>query len=200
MLLTMDTGARMTPRDIAQRLGELQYQRVHGELGRGQFRVRGDVIEIQPTYQEPAIRIELFEDTIETITEFDPVFNRKIRALRRTIVFPKSHYVTPADRLRRAMENIKIELKERLAELDSAGKLLEAQRLHQRTMYDLEMLKATGFCHGIENYSRHLDGRDAGQPPSTLIDYFPEDFLLVIDESHATVPQIRGMYEGGRRV
>lgn len=198
MLLTLDTGARMTPRDIAQRLGELQYQRVHGELGRGQFRVRGDVIEVQPTYQEPAIRIELFEDTVETITEFDPVFNRKIRVLRRTIVFPKSHYVTPADRLRRAMENIKIELKERLAELDAAGKLLEAQRLHQRTMYDLEMLKATGFCHGIENYSRHLDGRQAGQPPSTLIDYFPEDFLLVIDESHATVPQIRGMYEGDR--
>lgn len=198
MLLTLDTGARMTPRDIAQRLGELQYQRVHGELGRGQFRVRGDVIEVQPTYQEPAIRVELFEDTVENITEFDPIFNRKIRSLRRTIVFPKSHYVTPADRLRRAMETIKAELKERLADLDSSGKLLEAQRLHQRTMYDLEMLKATGFCHGIENYSRHLDGRQPGQPPSTLIDYFPDDFLLVIDESHATVPQIRGMYEGDR--
>lgn len=198
MLLTLDTGARLTPRDIAQRLGELQYQRCHGELGRGQFRIRGDVIEVQPTYQEAAIRVELFEDTVESITEFDPVFNRKIRTLRRTIVFPKSHYVTPADKLRRAMETIKEELKERLAQLDSSGKILEAQRLHQRTMYDLEMLKATGFCHGIENYSRHLDGRAAGMPPSTLIDYFPEDYLLVIDESHATVPQVRGMYEGDR--
>src|SRR4029077_6716672 len=114
--------------------------------------------------------------------EFDPLVNRKIRQLRRTIVFPKNHYVTPADKLKRAIEAIKVELKERLAELEKEGKLLEAQRLHQRTMYDLEMLKATGFCHGIENYSRHLDGRDPGTPPATLMDYFPKDFLLVIDE------------------
>ena len=198
MLLFLETGTKKTQREIIERLGELQYQRGHNELRRGYFRVRGDVIEVQPSYQETAVRIELFDDVIENITEFDPSVNKKIRNLRRTIVFPKSHYVTPADRLARAMTSIRQELKERLAEFDSQGKVLEAQRLHQRTMYDLEMLKATGFCHGIENYSRHLDGRLAGQPPSTLIDYFSRDFLVIIDESHVSVPQIRGMYEGDR--
>ncbi|HSE42798.1 MAG TPA: excinuclease ABC subunit UvrB [Acidobacteriota bacterium] len=198
MLLFLESGVKKTQREIIERLGELQYQRGHGELRRGYFRVRGDVIEVQPSYQESAIRIELFDDVIENITEFDPEVNRKIRTLRRAIVFPKSHYVTPADRLTRAMAGIRQELKDRLAEFDGQGKVLEAQRLHQRTMYDLEMLKATGFCHGIENYSRHLDGRLPGQPPSTLIDYFSRDFLLIIDESHVTVPQIRGMYEGDR--
>ncbi|PWT90774.1 MAG: excinuclease ABC subunit B [Acidobacteria bacterium] len=196
MLLSLDVGAKFTQKEILQRMGELQYQRTHGELTRGTFRVRGDTIELFPSYEEKALRVELFDDVIESIIEFDPLLNRKIRTLRRTLIFPKNHYVTPADRLRRAMEGIKEELKGRLAELEKEGKLLEAQRLHQRTMYDLGMLKATGFCHGIENYSRHLDGRSPGQPPATLIDYFPRDYLLVIDESHATIPQVRGMYEG----
>ena len=196
MLLSLDSGVKYAMRDILQRLGELQYQRTHGELSRGRFRVRGDMVEVYPSYDEKAIRIELFEDTVESITEFDPTINRKIRQLRRTIIFPKSHYVTPQHRLRRAMDTIREELKERTAELDQQGKLLEAQRLHQRTMYDLAMLKATGFCHGIENYSRHLDGRAPGSPPATLIDYFPKDYLLIIDESHVTMPQLRAMYEG----
>ncbi len=196
MLLSADVGARYPLQEVLQRLGDLQYQRTHGELTRGYFRVRGDMIEIFPSYEEKCIRIELFDDTIESIIEFDPVLNRKIRALRRTVIFPRSHYVTPVDRLKRAMETIREELKERTAQLELAGRLLEAQRVHQRTMYDLGMLKATGFCHGIENYSRHLDGRKPGSPPATLTDYFPEDYLLVIDESHVTVPQLRGMYEG----
>lgn len=196
MLLSLDSGVKYPMRDILQRLGELQYQRTQGELSRGRFRVRGDMVEVYPSYDEKAIRIELFEDTVENITEFDPTINRKIRQLRRTVIFPKSHYVTPQHRLRRAMDTIREELKERTAELDQQGKLLEAQRLHQRTMYDLAMLKATGFCHGIENYSRHLDGRTPGSPPATLTDYFPKDYLLIIDESHVTMPQLRAMYEG----
>jgi excinuclease ABC subunit B len=196
MLLSIEGGAPYPMRQILERLGELQYQRTQGELSRGRFRVRGDMVEIFPSYDERAIRIELFDDRVESITEFDPIINRKIRQLRRTIIFPKSHYVTPQHRLKRAMESVLVELKERTAQLDQQGKLLEAQRLHQRTMYDLAMLKATGFCHGIENYSRHLDGREAGSPPATLTDYFPKDYLLIIDESHVTVPQIRGMYEG----
>jgi excinuclease ABC subunit B len=198
MTLLLEVGARHTQRELLQRLGELQYQRCHGELTRGNFRVRGDTIEIFPSYEEKAIRVEMFEDEIESITEFDPMLGRKIRQLRRTVVFPKSHYVTPAHRIRQAIGAIQEELKQRLAELEAEGKMVEAQRLHQRTMYDIQMLKATGFCHGIENYSRHLDGRPAGEPPSTLIDYFPKDYLLVIDESHVTVPQVRGMYEGDR--
>jgi len=198
MTLPIEVGEKTTQKDLLQRLGELQYQRTHGELSRGLFRVRGDIIEISPSYDETSIRVELFDDQVEAIVEFDPVVNRKIRQMRRTVIFPKSHYVTPAQKMAKAIQAIREELKQRLAEFDEAGKHLEAQRLHQRTMYDLEMLKATGFCHGIENYSRHLDGRMPGQPPATLIDYFPNDFLLVIDESHATVPQIRGMYEGDR--
>ncbi|MCI0414668.1 excinuclease ABC subunit UvrB [bacterium] len=196
MLLSVEGGGKYPMRDILQRLGELQYQRTQGELSRGRFRVRGDMVEVYPSYDEKAVRIELFEDTVESITEFDPTINRKIRQLRRTIIFPKSHYVTPQHRLKRAIDTVREELKERTAELDQQGKLLEAQRLHQRTMYDLAMLKATGFCHGIENYSRHLDGRAAGSPPATLTDYFPKDYLLIIDESHVTVPQLRAMYEG----
>ena len=196
MLLSVEMGQELPMRQILERLGELQYQRTQGELSRGRFRVRGDMVEIYPSYDEKATRIELFDDRVETILEFDPTINRKIRQLRRTVIFPKSHYVTPQHRLKRAMDSIREELKERTAQLDQERKLLEAQRLHQRTMYDLAMLKATGFCHGIENYSRHLDGRSAGSPPATLMDYFPKDYLLVIDESHVTVPQIRGMYEG----
>ena len=196
MLLSVEGGEAHSMRHILERLGELQYQRTQGELSRGRFRVRGDMVEIFPSYDDKAIRIELFDDKVESIIEFDPLINRKIRQLRRTIIFPKSHYVTPQHKLKRAMESIREELKERTAQLDQEGKLLEAQRLHQRTMYDLAMLKATGFCHGIENYSRHLDGRAAGSPPATLTDYFPKDYLVVVDESHVTIPQIRGMYEG----
>jgi excinuclease ABC subunit B len=196
MLLSVEGGSEYPMRKILERLGELQYQRTQGELSRGRFRVRGDMVEIFPSYDDKAIRIELFEDKVESITEFDPLINRRIRQLRRTIIFPKSHYVTPQHRLKRAMDTVRQELKERTAQLDQEGKLLEAQRLHQRTMYDLAMLKATGFCHGIENYSRHLDGRTAGSPPATLTDYFPKDYLLIVDESHVTIPQIRGMYEG----
>jgi excinuclease ABC subunit B len=196
MLLSVEGGVKYPMRDILERLGELQYQRTQGELSRGRFRVRGDMVEVFPSYDDKALRIELFEDTVENIIEFDPTINRKIRQLRRTIIFPKSHYVTPQHRLRRAMDTVREELKERTAELDQQGKLLEAQRLHQRTLYDLAMLKATGFCHGIENYSRHLDGREAGSPPATLTDYFPKDYLIIIDESHVTMPQLRAMYEG----
>ena len=196
MLLSVEGGIKYPMREILQRLGELQYQRTQGELSRGRFRVRGDMVEVFPSYDDKAIRIELFEDTVENITEFDPLINRKIRQLRRTVIFPKSHYVTPQHRIKRAMDTVREELKERTAELDQQGKLLEAQRLHQRTMYDLAMLKATGFCHGIENYSRHLDGRAPGSPPATLADYFPKDYLVIIDESHVTMPQLRAMYEG----
>jgi excinuclease ABC subunit B len=181
-----------------QRLVDIQYQRNQANLARGKFRVQGDVLEVHPSYEETAIRIEWWGDTIERITRFDPVTGEVLGDLSEITVFPASHYVASDWRMKRAISTIEHELQERLAWLESQNKLLEAERLRMRTSYDLEMLREVGFCSGIENYSRHLDGRVAGEAPYTLIDYFPEDWLCVIDESHVTVPQIHGMHEGDK--
>jgi excinuclease ABC subunit B len=181
-----------------RRLAEMQYKRTHLDLYPGSFRLRGDVLEIQPSYDERALRVEYFGDDIERLQRFDALTGIALEELDQVPVYPQSHYVTPRDRMERAAAAIERELEERLRELLRAGQLLEAQRLEQRARFDLEMLKELGYCQGIENYSRHLTGRAPGEPPPTLLDYLPEDFLLVIDESHQTVPQVRGMYEGDR--
>src|SRR3989449_5441892 len=198
MMLMLEPGTEIDRDAMLRKLVEIQYERTQFDLERGKFRVRGDVVEIFPSYDDTAVRVELFGDQIETISQIDPVRGAVLRKLHRIPIYPNSHYVTPRDRLLVAIENIKTELQERLAELEKEGKLLEAQRLHQRTMFDLEMIKEVGYCSGIENYSRHLSGRRAGEPPPTLIDYFPRDFLLVVDESHVTLPQVHGMYHGDR--
>ncbi len=189
-----------TQRDeVLKRLVEIQYKRNDYDFYRGTFRVRGDVVEIFPVYEaERAIRIEFFGDTIEAISEVDPLRGKIIQKVNKALIHPASHYVTTRDNLKRAMDSIREELRERLQILKRENKLLEAQRLEQRTMYDLEMIEEMGYCSAIENYSRHLSGRLPGEPPYTLIDYFPEDFLLVIDESHISIPQIGGMYHGDR--
>jgi len=183
---------------VLKRLVDMQYQRTQLDLYHGAFRVRGDVLEILPAYEEVGIRVEYFGDEIERITRFDPLRGNVLQEIDRIAVYPKTHYVTPKERLEKAVEWIKAELDERLPLLEAEGKLLERQRLEQRTRFDLEMLKEIGYCHGIENYSRHLSGRAPGEPPPTLFDYFPADFLLVMDESHQTIPQVRGMYHGDR--
>jgi excinuclease ABC subunit B len=183
---------------VLKRLIDMQYQRTQLDLYHGSFRVRGDVLEILPAYEDVGIRVEYFGDEIERITRFDPLRGDVLQELDRIAVYPKTHYVTPKERMERAIEGIQAELEERLPLLEAEGKLLERQRLEQRTRFDLEMLKEIGYCHGIENYSRHLSGREPGQPPPTLFDYFPQDFLLVMDESHQTIPQVRGMYHGDR--
>ena len=177
---------------------DIQYDRNDYELARGTFRVRGDVLDIFPPYADRPIRVEFFGDEIESITEVDHVTGESVNAFSATPIWPATHYVTPKEKLRAAVGAIRDELHERLAQLKAEGKLLEAQRLEMRTSYDLEMLEEIGYCNGIENYSRHLDGRAPGEPPSTLIDYFGDDFLCIIDESHVTVPQLHGMYEGDR--
>ncbi|TMK84585.1 MAG: excinuclease ABC subunit B, partial [Actinobacteria bacterium] len=171
-----------------RRLIDIQYQRTNTTLARGRFRVRGDTIEVHPAYEEHTLRIELWGDTVERILRMDPVTGEILSDLSEVVVYPATHYVTPEDELQRAIVGIEAELKEQLARLDGEHKLLEAQRLRMRTNYDLEMLREVGFCSGIENYSRHLDGRAPGEPPYTLLDYFPKDWLCVIDESHVTVP------------
>ncbi len=181
-----------------QRLVNMQYQRTQLDLFHGSFRVRGDVLEIVPAYEDAGLRVEYFGDEIERITRFDVLRGNVIQEVERIAVYPKTHYVTPKDKLESAIDGIKAELVVRLDELETQGKLLERQRLEQRTRFDLEMLKEIGYCHGIENYSRHLSGRAPGQPPPTLFDYFPDDFLLVVDESHQSIPQVRGMYHGDR--
>ncbi len=183
---------------VLKRLVDMQYQRTQLDLFHGSFRVRGDVLEILPAYEELGIRVEYFGDEVERITRFDVLRGETLQEVDRIAVYPKTHYVTPKDRLERAIETIREELGPRLDELEAQGKLLERQRLEQRTRFDLEMLKEIGYCHGIENYSRHLSGRAPGEPPPTLFDYFPSDFLLVMDESHQTIPQVRGMYHGDR--
>ncbi len=198
MTLPLRKGAIVSRDEILHRLVELQYERNEIGFGRGTFRAKGDVIEIIPSYSENAIRIELFGDEIERISELDALTGKRLRDLDFTVIYPATHWVTGKEKLARAIESIRAELEERLAELRAQGKLLEAQRLEQRTLHDLEMLQELGYCPGIENYSRHLDGRKPGEPPCTLIDYFPKDFLMVIDESHQTIPQIRGMYNGDR--
>lgn len=199
MIVLVEDQKEVSRDDVLARLVEIQYQRNDYDFYRGTFRVRGDVLEIFPAYEEDkAIRIEFFGDTVDSIAEIDPLRGKILRKLRHVNIFPGSHYVTPQDRLRLAIQSIRQELNERLEEFRSQGKLLEAQRLEQRTNFDLEMLQETGYCTGIENYSRHLDGRRPGEPPYTLLDYFPKDALVFIDESHVTVPQLNGMYWGDR--
>jgi excinuclease ABC subunit B len=199
MLLFVRQGETLDRRDILAKLVEARYDRNDYELKRGTFRVRGDVIEIVPAYEETGIRIELFGDEVESITSFDPLTGKSLGRLAQVAIYPSSHYVTPRPRLSDALKTIEAELIERKAELEREGKLLEAQRVYQRTMFDLEMLREVGHCHGIENYSRHLSGRAPGEPPPTLLDYLPKDALIIIDESHQSVPQVRGMYHGDRQ-
>ena len=185
--------------EVLAKLVEIQYVRNDIDFYRGTFRVMGDVVEVFPVYEEnKAIRIEFFGDTIEGLYEIDPIRGRVIRRLKKVSIYPGSHYVTPQDKMKRAIQAIREELADRLKELISQNRLLEAQRLEQRTKFDLEMLEEMGYCTGIENYSRHLDGRKPGEPPAVLLDYFPEDFLLFIDESHVSIPQLQGMYRGDR--
>jgi excinuclease ABC subunit B len=198
MMVFLEEGATLDRDAMLRKLVEIQYERKPFDLERGGFRVRGDVVEIFPGYEEFAVRVEFFGDTVEALHAIDPVRGKPLRRLGRIPVYPNSHYVTPRDRLVKAVETIKAELGERLAALEQTGKLLEAQRLHQRTMFDLEMIQEIGYCQGIENYSRHLTGRRPGQPPPTLLDYLPKDALLIIDESHVTLPQIKGMFRGDR--
>jgi excinuclease ABC subunit B len=199
MIVLVEDQKEVSRDDVLARLVEIQYQRNDYDFHRGTFRVRGDVLEIFPAYEEDrAIRVEFFGDLVESIAEIDPLRGKVLRKLRHVRIFPGSHYVTPQDRLRSAVESIRVELADRLAELRSQNKLLELQRLEQRTFYDIEMLQEMGYCTGIENYSRHLDGRRPGEPPYTLLDYFPKDALFFIDESHITIPQLNGMYWGDR--
>jgi excinuclease ABC subunit B len=198
MLQFFERGAAEGLDRVLKRLVEMQYQRTQLDLYHGAFRVRGDVLEILPAYEELGIRVEYFGDEIERITRFDVLRGDTVSEIDRLALYPKTHYVTPRERLERAIVTIQEELAERLALLEAEGKLLERQRLEQRTRFDLEMLKEIGYCHGIENYSRHLSGRAPGEPPPTLFDYFPDDLLLVVDESHQTIPQVRGMYFGDR--
>jgi excinuclease ABC subunit B len=198
MLQFFERGAAEGLDRVLRRLVDMQYQRTQLDLFHGSFRVRGDVLEILPAYEELGIRVEYFGDEIERITRFDVLRGDTVSEVERLALYPKTHYVTPRERLERAIVTIQAELGERLAALEAEGKLLERQRLEQRTRFDLEMLKEIGYCHGIENYSRHLSGRAQGEPPPTLFDYFPDDFLLVVDESHQTIPQVRGMYFGDR--
>jgi excinuclease ABC subunit B len=199
MKLDLAKGVEVRRDAVLRRLVEIQYERNDVDFARGTFRVRGDTVEIFPAYErEKAIRVEWFGDEIEMISEVDPLRGKVLRKIEEVSIFPGSHYVTPADRLTRAMTGIKEELRGRLAELKAGNKLVEEQRLQQRTLYDLEMLEQMGRCKGIENYSRHLSGRAAGEPPPTLLDYFPKDYLLFVDESHQTVPQIAAMFKGDR--
>ncbi len=199
MVLHLVRGDRIDQRSILRRLAELQYQRNEMDFSHGTYRVRGDVIDIFPAESDrDAVRIELFDDEIESLSYFDPLTGEVVRRVARLTVFPKTHYVTPRERLLEACEHIKVELKERLSYLRKYEKLLEAQRLEQRTLFDLEMIRELGYCSGIENYSRYLSGRNVGEPPPCLFDYVPNDALLIIDESHVTVPQLGGMYKGDR--
>jgi len=199
MLLFLEQGQHIERNDMLRKLVDIQYERNDFDFQRGTFRVRGDVVEIFPSsYEATAIRVELFGDEIETISEFDPLLGTALRRLEKIAIYPGSHYVIPETRMKEAVNGIHDELRERIQYFRKTNKLIEAQRIEQRTMFDLEMIQEMGYCHGIENYSRHLSGRQPGEAPPTLLDYFPKDFLLFVDESHATVPQIGGMYNGDR--
>ena len=198
LLLPLERGQRVEREWILRKLVEIQYERNDQDFARGTFRVRGDIVEVYPSYENVALRIGLFGDEVDELVSFDPVTGRTLRRHDTVAVYPKSHFVTPRSRTLQAVETIKAELVERRADLESVGKVLEAQRLHQRTMFDIEMMREIGYCHGIENYARHLSGRAAGEPPPTLLDYLPPDALIIVDESHQTVPQVRGMYHGDR--
>lgn len=197
-LLELHVGVDYDQRSILRRMVDLQYDRNDMTLGRGNFRVRGDTVEIHPAYEENVLRIEMFGDTVDRITMIDVLTGETLQELNEIVVFPATHYVAGDDRLRRAVSGIEKELQEQLALFESQGKLLEAQRLRMRTQYDLEMIQEMGYCNGIENYSMHIDGREPGQPPFTLLDYFPKDFLLIIDESHVAVPQLHAQFAGDR--
>ena len=198
MLLPLERGQRIGRDQILRKLVEIQYERNDHDFGRGTFRVRGDIIEVYPSYEEQGLRIELFGDEVDELASFDPITGRTIKRHDKVAVYPKSHFVAPRDRTKRAVDSIKEELGVCRGRLEQEGRLVEAQRLHQRTMFDLEMMNEIGYCHGIENYARHLTGRAPGEPPPTLLDYLPSDALVFVDESHQTVPQIRGMYHGDR--
>ena len=198
MLLFLDKGQRIKREDITRRLVEILYERNDAEFRRGTFRVRGDVIEVFPTYEDMAYRIELFGDEVESLAQIDPLFGTVKQKYTRLPIYPKSHYVMPKERKDAAVRSILEELAWWEQELEKQGRMVESQRVHQRTRFDLEMIKAMGFCHGIENYSRHFSGRLPGEPPPTLLDYVPRDYLLFIDESHQTIPQLHGMWHGDR--
>ena len=198
MLLPLEQGQKIDRDQVLRKLVEIQYERNDHDFTRGTFRVRGDIVEVYPSYEEQGLRIELFGDEVDALTSFDPLTGKTIRRHDKIAVYPKSHFVAPRDRTKRAVETIKEELGWYRSALEAEGKLLEAQRLHQRTMFDLEMIREIGYCHGIENYARHLTGRAPGEPPPTLLDYLPNDALIIVDESHQTVPQVRGMYHGDR--
>ncbi len=196
--IPLQVGMELDPRQLLRHLVNVQYSRNDLELGRSKFRVKGDVVEIGPAYEDRIIRVEFFGDEIEAIRYLDPVTGTILQSVDTLNIYPARHFVTPNDRLETACQDIKDELNQQVSDLEAAGKLVEAQRLSQRTRYDLEMLQEVGYCNGVENYSRHLAGRQPGESPECLVDYFPEDWLLVVDESHVTVPQVRGMYNGDR--
>ncbi len=198
MLLLLEKGQQIGRKDITRRLVEILYERNDTDFRRGTFRVRGDVIEVFPTYDESAYRIELFGDEIETLAQIDPLFGTVRQKYGRLPIYPKSHYVVQPERKSEAIDSILKELNEWVPHLEAEGRMVEAQRVNQRTRFDLEMIKSMGYCHGIENYSRHFSGRLPGEPPPTLLDYFPRDYLLFVDESHATIPQVHGMWHGDR--
>lgn len=197
-LLDLSVDVDYDMRSILRRLVDMQYDRNDMTLGRGKFRVRGDTVEVHPAYDESVLRIEMFGDTVERLTRIDPLTGEQLEELRRAYVFPATHYVAGVERMARAIGGIEAELQQQLATFEAEGKLLEAQRLRMRTQYDLEMMAEVGYCNGIENYSMHIDGRQPGEPPFTLLDYFPDDYLLVVDESHVAVPQLHGQYAGDR--
>jgi len=196
MAVTFETGAHFGMTWYLRRLVDAQYERTNLDLERGKFRVRGDLLEVVPSYEETGLRVEFFGDEIERISRFEVVTGRRTETIAKFDLYPKSHYVTPEEVRQRALGSIEAELVTRVAELEGQNKLLEAQRIEQRTRFDLEMIKEVGYCSGIENYSRHLSGRSQGEPPPTLLDYFPSDFVTIIDESHQTIPQVRAMYNG----
>ncbi|MGH9357507.1 MAG: excinuclease ABC subunit UvrB [Terriglobia bacterium] len=198
MLLLLEKGQKISRQDILRRLVEIQFERTEGDFRRGTFRVRGDVVEIYPAYEDDAYRIGMWGDSVDTLERIDPLFGQVKESLTRLPIYPRTHYVMPAEQREIAIERILSELDWWGSELEKQGKVVEAQRLHQRTMFDVEMMKEMGYCHGIENYSRHLSGRLPGEPPPTLLDYIPDETILFIDESHQTVPQLRGMYHGDR--
>jgi excinuclease ABC subunit B len=199
MHLSLEEGMHVTRDEVLRRLVEIQYNRSDTEFRRGCFRARGDIVEVYPSFSlDRVIRIDFFGDDVDSLSEVDPLTGNRIRKLEKIMLFPNSHWLTPRERLDPALANIEAEMKISVENFLKQGKIVEARRIEERTRFDLEMLREFNYCHGIENYSRHLSGRLPGEPPYTLIDYFPEDFLIVIDESHATVPQIRGMYEGDR--
>ena len=198
MMLPLERGQRIDREQILRKLVEIQYERNDADFSRGVFRVRGDIVEVYPSYEDQAIRVGLFGDEVDELVTFDPLTGKLLRRHDKIAIYPKTHFVTSRDRTKQAVESIKAELGWYRGQLESEGKVLEAHRLHQRTMFDLEMIKEIGYCHGIENYARHLTGRQPGEPPPTLLDYLPPDALTIIDESHQSVPQIRGMYHGDR--